>query len=491
MNSITKKSEFGLLSHLIKNPLFVFDIDGINISDADFSSEMPSVLYKSIKEIASENSSIKQDVKIDTIILEKYISDNFGNSYRRTSNKYNETIKKLIEHEPIDKKTALKYVSIIVSESYRGKIQKELGSISDKISSINNAPEMIESVEKNVYDFTSNLFVGSDVVTIGNEYDDFIQEVADRALNGDIETGISTGFKEYDKAIGGGLRRGTVNVIAARPKRHKSFLALTIANSVSKNNIPVLYLDTELSEELQMSRLTSIEAKVPLHYVETGKFIGHQAYSDRIKDLSSRIKDQPLDYVQIAGWSLEKQVSIVRRWFAKRVGKNSSGRWNNALVILDYLKLMNAKDKGADKEYEALGYRMSALHDLMRDYDNPMLALAQQNRSGTEVEDSTTISGSDRIIWLCDNFSILSKKSDSEIKQSIEHMKEIPEYEDIFSNMKLNVIECRHGPGCQNGEFIGLYCDFKDFRKSSKECTGELIEKGIERPMDENQNQRN
>lgn len=484
LSSINIKSEFAVISYLFHNPLFIFDIDTI-ISASNFQNKYSKIFYSSIKEITSSSGDFKSSKKIDSILLEKHISENYKKIYESDKNMMSKVIKSLEQSSPSEEKLVLKYINIILSESYRSDLKNKLNTVSRELEDVSNASQMIEKVEKDIYDFTSGLFVGSDVITIGDDYEDFINETAERAMNGEIETGISTGLDFYDKAIGGGLRRGTVNVIAARPKRHKSFLALSIANSVSKNNIPVLYLDTELSKELQMARLTSIETKVPLHYVETGKFIGHQEYSSRVKELIGKIKGQPFDYVQIAGWSLEKQVSIIRRWFAKRVGKDASGRWNNALVILDYLKLMNAKDKGADKEYEALGYRISALHDLMRDYENPMLALAQQNRSGVDVEDSTTISGSDRIIWLCDNFSILSKKSDTELKQAVEHMRENPEYEDIFTNMKLNVVECRHGPGCQNGEFIGLYCDFKDFRKSSKECCGAIIEKGLERPIDD------
>jgi len=914
VSEISKKSEFNLLSYLVKNPNYIFDIDGVNIEDSDFSTNVLRNIYRCIKHISAENSSIKEDVPIDPIIAEEYIAKTWKNDYERNADKYSDTIDRLIKNNSFDSRSLGKYVSIIVSESYRSKIKKELGQLGNSLDDMHNAPEMIETVEKNVYDFTSSLFVGNDLIHIGSEYEAFIQNVAERAIQGEIDTGISTGFDVFDEAVGGGLRRGTISVIAARPKRHKcvnsyetmiytskgilypyemhdvvndqkvdeidyklisengtwrkpaywwnngidktkkittkfgyeieathehpikcideggnivwkncgdiretdvlvmirgngifntskdlnedayvlgllcgdghirdestslttmdeccakafsescsskgfivgqytkkdnkassyvvcdkkskvlidkedlydsdnkkimplsirtgskrsmcmfirglfdadggfsdkvhwttnssrlhrevktillalgivssshimnvvppghtesreyyqlsirsvnsmmlfkniigfglprkmsllndhiekttssekvdvilnasvplndlknkiielrgfafnghkntlrdsvnrvirlerglqreflnkvleewsefsylneyrslknlasedilyqtiksiedgecltcdyyidsddhsfvangfinhnSFLALTIANNVSTNGVPVLYLDTELSEELQMSRLTSIETGVPLHYIETGKFVGHQGYSEKIKKMSEDVKDRPFDYVQIAGWSIEKQVSIIRHWFAKRVGKDDSGRWNNALVILDYLKLMNAKDKNGDKEYEALGFRISQLHDLMRDYDNPMLALAQQNRSGIEVEDSTTISGSDRIIWLCDNFSILSKKSDAELRQIAEHLKETPEYEDQFSNMKLNVVECRHGPGCQNGEFIGLYCDFKDFRKDSKECNGKLREVGLERPMsDEHQ----
>ena len=127
---------------------------------------------------------------------------------------------------------------------------------------------------------------------------------------------------------------------------------------------------------------------------------------------------------------------------------------------------------------------MRALHDLMRDYGGSMLALAQQNRSGTESEDATTISGSDRIIWLCDNFTILAKKSDAEITASIANAEDNFEAEKTLTNMKLIVAECRHGPGTQ-GRHIGLYIDAKDPRVRKEDVTCRIIEKTLEMPYEE------
>ena len=47
-------------------------------------------------------------------------------------------------------------------------------------------------------------------------------------------------------AIGGGLRRGTVNVIGARPKTGKTLLAQNMGMNIAKQGVPVLDLDTEM-----------------------------------------------------------------------------------------------------------------------------------------------------------------------------------------------------------------------------------------------------
>jgi replicative DNA helicase len=481
---LSRKSEKSVLSYIVKNCDKIFDIDGILIDAEDFSSRIACNIYRIAKEMASESASHTDGRALDSVLLEERVAREYPADYKRNADSYNGAIREIYATDPPSDNEARQHIRSVVNESYRDKIGDFLEGVKMEVNNTASAGEMVNLVEKGVYDFTTSLFRGEDLVDVSKSYTEWLNEVATEAMEGQIETGIKTGFDLWDEAVGGGMRKGTVNVIAARPKRHKSFLALTMAKNIASQGIPVLYLDTELSFDLQMARMTAIMANIPLNAIETGKFVKDQNMSNSIKGVIPLIEEMPLDYVQIGGWSLEQQTSIIRRWFARRVGKDESGQWNKAVVILDYLKLMNSRDKGDDKEYEALGYRMSALHDLMRDYGGSMLALAQQNRSGVEMEDATTISGSDRIIWLCDNFSILAKKSDAEIAASIANAEEYPDQEAKLTNMKLVVAECRHGPGT-HGRHIGLYIDAKDPRFKKDQVTCRIIERTLELPYDE------
>lgn len=483
-NSLSKKSERSVLSFVVKNCDKIFDIDGLLIDAEDFSSDLASNIYRVSKAMATETGALQDGRALDQVLLEERIAREFPADYNKRPGVYSKAIADVYGTKAPTNNEVKEHIRAVVTSSYRTKTSGFLTTLQQQVNDSTSANEMIESVEKGVYDFTSNLFRGEDLVAVGEKYTDWLNDIAEKALEGDIETGIPTGFELFDEAIGGGMRAGTVNVIAARPKRHKSFLALTMSKNIALEGVPVLYLDTELSYELQMSRMTAMMANIPLHSIENGDFVKKESIAGSIKGVIPQIEKMPLDYVQIGGWGLEQQVSIIRRWYARRVGKNERGEWNRAVVVLDYLKLMNSKDKGDDKEYEALGYRMSALHDLMRDYGGSMLALAQQNRGGVEAEDSTTIAGSDRIIWLCDNFSILAKKSDAEVNAAIANAEHNPDADHTLTNMKLVVAECRHGPGTQ-GNYIGLYIDMKDPRVRKEEVTGRIIEKTLEKPYDE------
>ena len=96
--------------------------------------------------------------------------------------------------------------------------------------------------------------------------------------------GISTGFPRFDKAIGGGLRRGNVDVIAARAKAGKSLFADSVALHVAgKLDIPVLMLDTEMSKEDHIHRLLGNITDIPINDISTGKFGKSQGLQERVR----------------------------------------------------------------------------------------------------------------------------------------------------------------------------------------------------------------
>jgi hypothetical protein len=145
---------------------------------------------------------------------------------------------------------------------------------------------------------------------------------------------------------------------------------------------------------------------------------------------------------------MQSVTSIVRRWLSKSVGFNEFGKANPCLVIYDYLKLMSSDDlKSQMQEFQMLGFLISAFHNFAVKWSLPILATVQLNRDGVEKEGGEFIAGSDRILWLCSNFTILKPKIQSDL------------LEDPPANgtMKLVVTDTRFGPGLEFGEYINVY----------------------------------
>jgi len=281
-----------------------------------------------------------------------------------------------------------------------------------------------------------------------------IHEYLEHIKNNDGKSiGIPTGMSAFDKAIGGGLRRKCVDLIAARPKTGKSVLADNIALHIAgEYNIPVLMLDTEMSTEDHWNRIIANKSGVEINEVASGRFAANPAKVDAVTKSIDIIKSIPYDYISIAGRPFDETLSIIKRWLLKRVGYDENGKLNNCVIIYDYLKLMTSSSINNNlAEFQVLGFQITSLHNFCVENDCPCLSFVQLNRDGITKESTDVVSGSDRLVWLCTSFSIFKDKSEEE--KSMDGINN--------GNKKLIPIVSRHGPGMEDEGYICLQMDGK------------------------------
>ena len=254
---------------------------------------------------------------------------------------------------------------------------------------------------------TSQKIIGEDV----GEYVEFLKENQNEML------GISTGFPRFDEAIGGGIRRKCVDLVAARPKVGKSMFGDAVAMHVSRNlNIPVLMLDTEMSKEDHLNRMLANLSGVEINKLASGKFANNDLDIEKVEKAAEELQNIPYHYVSIAGQPFENILAIMRKWIHQEVGFDENGRTNDCIIIYDYLKLMNSDSiSNSMQEFQVLGFQITQLHNFCVKHDVPCLSFVQLNRDGITKESTDVVSGSDRLIWLCTSFTIFKMKSDEEM----------------------------------------------------------------------------
>jgi replicative DNA helicase len=349
---------------------------------------------------------------------------------------------------PVDIKNVRKFAAKIkkleIARSIYGKMDNIKESILD-VTGNESVASILGIAEEQIYNLAETLSgePESAPVSVSSNIEEYVEELSKQVVD---QIGIPTGFPVYDQAIGGGLRRGTINVIAARPKTGKTLLADNMGYHIAnKLNIPVLNMDTEMSKEDHIHRLLAMITQIELNKIETGKFSDSPNQVKNIQKAVEELKKTNLYYKIIAGKPFDEQLSIMRRWIAKEVGFNSDGTAKECVIFYDYLKLMDSIGMSQDlKEYQVLGFMMTALHNFAVKYKIPIVAFVQLNRDGITKESTDTASGSDRIIWLCSNFSIFKRKTDEEIAQ------DGPEN----GNRKLLPVVSRHGGGLDDNDYI-------------------------------------
>jgi replicative DNA helicase len=330
------------------------------------------------------------------------------------------------------------------------KLHEQLENVQDKILEVKGSESITQILglaEDAVFNFSSTLEDSdNNPVHMFGDLENYIKELEDSPID---QIGISTGFPVYDHAIGGGLRKSTINVIAARPKTGKTLLSDNMGIHIAhKLKIPVLNMDTEMTRNDHINRLIAMLTEIEINKIETGKFAESAALKMKVEKCVEELRETPLYYKSIAGKSFEEQLALMRRWIIKEVGINSDGTAKKCVIFYDYLKLMDTQGMSQDlKEYQVLGFMMTSLHNFACQYQVPIVAFIQLNRDGITKETTDTASGSDRIIWLCSNFTIFKRKSDEEIAED----------GGASGNRKLIPIISRHGGGLDDNDYINCH----------------------------------
>jgi replicative DNA helicase len=322
--------------------------------------------------------------------------------------------------------------------------------------------ESIEAIlgiaESVVFDFSSMLH--SEETSTPQPIGVGLMEYLDELEANPVEiVGISTGMSFFDQSIGGGLRRKTVSLIGARPKTGKSMLAANIGMHIARNvDIPVLYLDTEMAKEDHWSRMIPNlcldgGAAITITEFETGQYAASSHKQGKVREAAeilagkNGIKPMSFDYLNVSGKPFEEIISIMRRWVTKEVGFNEDGTRKDCVIIYDYLKMMSGEGLNDSlKEYQALGFMMTSMHNFAVSHDVPLLSFIQLNRDGIDRESTDVIAGSDRVLWMVTNFTVYKEKSAEEIADGPQH-----------GNRKLVPISARHGEGLERGDYINVH----------------------------------
>jgi len=213
----------------------------------------------------------------------------------------------------------------------------------DSVTGDEDIMDVISKVEEPILDATGDIYKGSSKQTelIGEDLDDYVQYLID---NPSDFAGIPSGFARFDVAIGGGLRRKCVDLVAARPKVGKSMFGDAVAMHVSSElNIPVLVLDTEMSKKDHHNRMLACLSGVEINNITTGKFAESEIEKEKVLAARDKLKEIPYHYISIAGESFENILSQMRKWIYQHVGFDDNGQTKDCLIVYDYLKLMGSE----------------------------------------------------------------------------------------------------------------------------------------------------
>lgn len=189
----------------------------------------------------------------------------------------------------------------------------------------------------------------------------------DKGFAGGPPPYVKTGLQEFDRLLGGGLINGGFHIVAARPGKGKSALAMQIALNAAKRGVKVLYISLEMSPDDCTSRLTANIAGISSRLLMFGGTLTEAEYA-KYAEASAKLSELPIVFNRRTGMDM-RGVTVLA--YKERPG----------LIVLDHIGLLEQENKKATL-YESTTKNSRSAKLLAMRMNIPLLCLCQLNRAG-------------------------------------------------------------------------------------------------------------
>lgn len=233
-----------------------------------------------------------------------------------------------------------------------------------------------ENIDKALAGIIADGYGEGEIKTFSDALESYIKYLAEIRAVGKSILGMETGFIDIDSMLGG-LRDGSLNILAARPSMGKSALALDFARNAQKKmegeKEKVVFISLEMTAEELTARGYSAEYLIDNDRFAVGK--NDDAWMKELRKLEENSADIEKGIGRMiindtGGMTMEN----IRAYLHGLKNQGIQIR----LIILDYLQFVVTK--GINKVQE-MGDVSRGLKKLAKDYKCPVIALSQLSRA--------------------------------------------------------------------------------------------------------------
>ncbi len=230
------------------------------------------------------------------------------------------------------------------------------------------AERLLDMAESRIFEVSQETSRRVSFRSLGDEMQDTFDYVEMLMNRGGELTGLPTGFQDLDEMTGG-LQRGELVILAARPSMGKTALALNLARNAAVDHAKkAAVFSLEMTTRSLVLRLLAAEARIDFATFRRG-YIAVNDHA-RLVNAAGRLSNADI-------WIDDSGLITVLEMKAKcRRMKAERGL---DLVVVDYLQLAHGDGKYERREQEISEISRS-LKALAKELDLPVVALSQLNR---------------------------------------------------------------------------------------------------------------
>ncbi len=209
-----------------------------------------------------------------------------------------------------------------------------------------------------------------DFVSLHDVLDDYLEQMG--TIGGVLDRGtapIPSGFADLDRALGG-LVRGDLFILAARPAFGKSTLAMNIARHAAGQGAVAAVFSLEMGREQLALRLVAAEAEVDSHLLRL-HLIAESAQA-RVTNAIGALSDLAIFLDDTPAQSVAEMRSKLRRLHSSRPVD---------LVVVDYIQLITGGERRNENRTQELSDVTRQLKAAARELNAPVIAVSQLSRA--------------------------------------------------------------------------------------------------------------
>jgi len=413
------------------------------VREEDFYHPSHQILYRSMVRLRDENQPVDLTTLAAFLKGEGLLESIGGPVALVEIADYEATPANIIHYAKIVRDLAIKR-SLISTASEIVALGYEHGESADKL---------LDEAESLIFGLSTEK-ANTSLSSISVEMHDAVDHI-DMLMNRSGElTGLSTGFEMLDE-ITGGLQRGELFILAARPSMGKTALALNLGrNAAVDSGKKVAVFSLEMTTRSLVMRMLSSEAQVDFAAFRSG-LISTDAHS-RLMAAAARLSEAKL-WIDESGSASILEIRAKCRRLKSQHGLD--------LVIVDYLQLAQG-DRNTQSREQEISEISRGLKGLAKELDIPVLALSQLNRGPESRKE-------DKRPMLADLRESGAIEQDADIIGFI-YRDIVYNKETEFENLaELIIAKQRNGPtGTVKLEFEGRYAQFRDWPLSDNPYEG-------------------